>query len=226
MDSENNMEELHAELIMKNKKVKDLEKSWTPEQEIILKIWAEKAAGYRWLHNKAARHYKSVNDRLSLSSIFLTTMAGLGSFGAGNSGPGFIYYVICAVNVLSAFLTSLQKFYKCAEKAEAHRSVSRQFATLYRNVSVELTLAPKHRSAAKDIARSCRNDYERLMHVAPCVPQKVVDVFKTKFGDHPNKPEIANGLSEIRIYDRDDQMKKLKDFFTDTEKEEIFHDTQ
>ena len=38
---------------------------WCPKQEQLLIRWAEKAAGYRWLHNHARMFYKKQNDWLS-----------------------------------------------------------------------------------------------------------------------------------------------------------------
>jgi hypothetical protein len=32
---------------------------WCEKQEKLLKSWAERAAGYRWLHNHARLHYKN-----------------------------------------------------------------------------------------------------------------------------------------------------------------------
>ena len=30
---------------------------WTPEQEKLLKMWAEKASGYRWMHSRAEKYF-------------------------------------------------------------------------------------------------------------------------------------------------------------------------
>ena len=38
---------------------------WCEKQERLLIKWAEKAAGYRWLHNHARLYYKKQNDWLA-----------------------------------------------------------------------------------------------------------------------------------------------------------------
>ena len=59
--------------------------SWNPDQERILKIWAEKASGWAWLHDNASRHYNSLTNRLTYPAILLSTISGgLGFSVAGN----------------------------------------------------------------------------------------------------------------------------------------------
>ena len=58
---------------------------WSDEQEKILKIWAEKAAGSRWLHEHSARHYRRLNNRFVYPQIILSTLAGVGGFGVSTS---------------------------------------------------------------------------------------------------------------------------------------------
>ena len=48
--------EYEAIAIVEESKKKQIAESWSDEQEQILKKWAEKAAGYRWLHEQSARH--------------------------------------------------------------------------------------------------------------------------------------------------------------------------
>ena len=53
---------------------------WCPNQEQLLKRWAEKAAGYRWLHNHARVLYKRQHDWLSYPSIIISSITGVGGF--------------------------------------------------------------------------------------------------------------------------------------------------
>jgi hypothetical protein len=58
--------------------------SWCEKQEKLLKSWAERAAGYRWLHNHARLHYKKQNDYLSYPSIVIASITGVGGFAVLN----------------------------------------------------------------------------------------------------------------------------------------------
>ncbi|BCV07174.1 MAG: hypothetical protein Ct9H90mV1_1460 [Prasinovirus sp.] len=53
---------------------------WCPKQEKLLIGWAEKAAGYRWLHNHARMFYKKQNDWLSYPCIIISSITGVGGF--------------------------------------------------------------------------------------------------------------------------------------------------
>jgi hypothetical protein len=63
---------------------------WCEKQEKLLIKWAEKAAGYRWLHNHARLYYKKQNDWLAYPSITIASITGVGGFAvlnpSGNDG--------------------------------------------------------------------------------------------------------------------------------------------
>ena len=57
---------------------------WCEKQEKLLKSWAERAAGYRWLHNHARLYFKKQNDYLSYPSIVIASITGVGGFAVLN----------------------------------------------------------------------------------------------------------------------------------------------
>ena len=196
--------ELHkAQEIIDEEKMKKKIAEWTPEQEKILKIWAEKSAGYRFLHQYAADKNRKLNDRLSFGSMILTTLSSIGGF--SDMGTA-VMYTIAGMNIISTFLNAIQRFYRSAEKAETHSEYARQFASLYRNVVVELTLAPEHRARCNELSKLVRADYERLVNGSPNVPHSAVAAFHKKFKDVKSKPDICNGLTEIKVYTRHDSL--------------------
>ena len=141
---------LEAIAIVEEGKKDKIAQSWNKEQEQILRIWAEKAAGYRWLHEESARHYRRLNNRFVYPQIFFSTLAGMGGVGmtsANSSENNYIFgYGIAALNIVIAMLTSFQKFIMAAEKSETHATVGRQFAAFYRNIMLELSLNPRDRT--------------------------------------------------------------------------------
>lgn len=192
------VEELQATALAEEAARKKNADSWTREQEHILKVWAEKAAGHRWLHDRAARHYRHQNNRLSYPSIILSTLAGVGGFGAGEFQ--YATYIIGSVNICVAIIASFQKFLRCAEKSELHGNMSRQYASFYRNITLELTLDPKDRTPALELCKASRAEYDRLSNISPDVPQKVIDEFKLNFKHVKHKPDVANGMSDIKVF--------------------------
>ena len=180
--------------------------SWSREQEQILKQWAEKAAGYRWLHDQSARHYKVLNNRFVYPQIVLSTLAGAGGVGLTSSGRGSGFgYGIAMVNIFIALLTSFQKFTMAAEKSEQHGTTASQFASFYRNITLELSLNPQDRTECIELCKTSRVEYDRLLSIAPSVPVKMIDKFNHTFPDAKNKPDIANGLSDMQVWAKTDE---------------------
>lgn len=196
-------EHYQAMAIAEEHRKQQIAEGWSKEQESILKIWAEKAAGYRWLHEHSARHYRRLNNKFVYPQIVIGTLAGMGGFGATSNGNlQQVGYIIAGFNIVTALLTSFQKFIMAAEKSETHATIARQFAAFYRNISLELSLNPRDRTECLELCKMCRNEYDRLMNVAPSVPYKIILCFKTTFPDAKNKPDIANGLSDMKIWDK------------------------
>ena len=178
---------------------------WSDEQEKILKIWAEKAAGYRWLHEQSARHYRQLNNKFVYPQIILSTLAGVSGFGITTSKEDRdwapVGYAIAALNITAALLTSFQKFISAAEKSENHNTIGRQFAAFYRTIVLELSLNPRDRTDCTELCRQCRIEYDRLMNVAPSVPLKIINRFKCRFPNSRYKPDVANGLSDMQLWE-------------------------
>ena len=49
--------------------------SWNDNMESLMKMWGEKAAGLRFMHNSSAGSWKKFADRLTLTGIFVTGAA-------------------------------------------------------------------------------------------------------------------------------------------------------
>tara|TARA_R110000851_G_scaffold197742_1_gene348842 strand:+ start:1313 stop:2059 length:747 start_codon:yes stop_codon:yes gene_type:complete len=214
---------LKALALVDEHKTQDIVDSWSPEQEQILKIWAEKAAGYRWLHEKAGRHYRRLNNKLTYPQIILSTMAGVGGFGISSADSEIMMYLgycIAMINIMTALLISFQKFIMAAEKSENHTAISRQFASFYRNITLELSLNPKNRSNCLELCNACKDRYDRLMNIAPNVPEKIILQFKSQFPNAKYKPDVANGLSDMQIWEKTQETKcedafiRMRAFYT------------
>jgi hypothetical protein len=94
---------------------------WCDKQEKLLKSWAERAAGYRWLHNHARLHYKRQNDYLSYPSIVIASITGVGGFAVLNPSGSedlepstrtkimIVQYFFAFLNVIGGILTSIFK---------------------------------------------------------------------------------------------------------------------
>ena len=64
-------------------------KEWTSEQEHLLAEWAEKAACYRWLHNKSEKQYRCRNYSFTIPVIILSTITGTANFAQDRFGEDY-----------------------------------------------------------------------------------------------------------------------------------------
>jgi len=187
---------------------------WCEKQEKLLIRWAEKAAGYRWLHNHARLHYKKQHDYLSYPSIIIASITGVGGFAVLNPSGSenvsmdtknkilAIQYIFAFLNVIGGILTSIGKFSQSANLAEAHSSMCVQYSKFYRNIDMELSLDVQHRADVIDFVKKAREDYDRLLDDAPDIPAISIHAFNDEFPDKENKPDVCNGLSIISNDDK------------------------
>jgi hypothetical protein len=181
---------------------------WCPKQEKLLIRWAEKAAGYRWLHNHARMFYKKQNDWLSYPCIIISSITGVGGFAVlspNNQNMSteqkqkivIFQYFFAFMNVIAGILTSISKFNNSSRMMESHSVMSVQYSKFYRNIDMELSLETKYREDVLEFVNKVRLEYDRLLDDAPDIPSHTIEAFNETFPDKENKPDVCNGLSII-----------------------------
>ena len=188
---------------------------WCEKQERLLIKWAEKAAGYRWLHNHARLYYQKQNDYLSYPSIVIASITGVGGFAvlnpSGNEGVSqdtknnimIIQYFFAFLNVLAGILTSISKFSQSLPLSEAHSLMCVSWSKFYRCVDMELSLDVKHRGSVVEFIMKSREEYDKLLDDSPDIPAISIKAFLKQFPDKENKPDVCNGLSIVVNDDTD-----------------------
>ena len=181
---------------------------WCPKQEKLLIRWAEKAAGYRWLHNHARMFYKKQNDWLSYPCIIISSITGVGGFAVLSPNDQnmsteqkqkivIFQYFFAFLNVVAGILTSISKFNNSSRMMEAHSVMCVQYSKFYRNIDMELSLETKYREDVLEFVNKVRLEYDRLLDDAPDIPSHTIEAFNETFPDKENKPDVCNGLSII-----------------------------
>ena len=181
---------------------------WCPKQEQLLIRWAEKAAGYRWLHNHARMFYKKQNDWLSYPCIIISSITGVGGFAVLSPNDQnmsteqkqkivIFQYFFAFLNVVAGILTSISKFNNSSRMMESHSVMCVQYSKFYRNIDMELSLETKYREDVLEFVNKVRLEYDRLLDDAPDIPSHTIEAFNETFPDKENKPDVCNGLSII-----------------------------
>lgn len=212
--SAHNMYEMQAKLdeIQKRKNADD----WGNTQEDLLISWGEKAAGYRWLHDKSHDYYAYLNNMYAYPSIILSGICGVGGFSTLNETKQAVKYFFACLNMVVSMLSSLQKFNRSAETAEQHRAASVGYATFYRQIALQMSLPPEDRTNVYELLNQSRIEYDRLLAAAPDIPTHVIGDYRKNFKHVKNKPDVANGIAEIKLYDSN-KSRKMDDITSQIE---------
>ena len=178
---------------------------WTLEQEELLAEWAEKAACYRWLHNKSEKQYRCRNYSFTIPVIILSTLTGTANFAMDSFVPEekkkMAMGIIGSINIFAGILSTLQNFLRYAELMEGHRSSGVAWSKFSRNISVELALDQRRRKPAGDFLKICRAEFDRLVEQSPPVDDKIINWFDKQFQNNDIiRPEICNGIKKCKIY--------------------------
>tara|TARA_B100001769_G_scaffold275236_1_gene276485 strand:- start:7080 stop:7973 length:894 start_codon:yes stop_codon:yes gene_type:complete len=182
---------------------------WTEHHENILIEWADKATCYRWLHAKSHIDYSKANTWFTIPVIVMSTLTGTANFAQDrfpeNIRPTFSA-IVGSVNIFAGILTTIQQFLKISEYNEAHRACSISWGKFYRNIKVELAKDPKERTNVKQLIKTQKEEFDRLMEISPPISEKIIQRFKREFCDEdsPNydadlkKPEICGALETTK----------------------------
>ena len=172
---------------------------WTDSLENVIKMWGEKAAGNRELHLNSVRHWKKISSYLSIPLIFLTTITSVSTFNAINY-EDYAYWMYAAgtVNLIAAFLTSLNKYLKPEEKIQSHYQSAKAFGCFYRKIVLELSLSRSNRESTSILTKWAKNEYDKLIQDSPIVSNKIINNYKTLHTKDTNIPDIV--LNDFIIY--------------------------
>lgn len=178
--------------------------SWTNELEDLMKAWGEKAAGCRELHRKAGMLWTSRSNKMYIPLMMFTTLGGVTTLGTlGENTNIYVMAVLGALNMSSALLASVTKFYKPDEKATNHRQISRAYGSFYRKVMLQLSMSREERQPADILTDWACTEYDRLQKDSPSLPGSVVEDYKALHNDVVNKPDVVTEEFIISIYPRE-----------------------
>jgi len=183
---------------------------WTKPQEELMAKWADVAACYRWLHDRAEKKYSRLSMCINIPVIILSTITGAANFAVGSFIPpddvGLKNIVAAGLGALSigaGIITTLGNFFQYAQKSESNRVAGIAWGKFQRLVSVELAINPNDRIEALDFLQICRQDLDRLIEQSPQISDDVIKMFEDEFKETPNlkMPDICHGIEHTRVYD-------------------------
>ena len=183
---------------------------WTSQQEMLMAEWSDKAACYRWLHDRCEKKFSRLNMFITIPVIILSTLTGTANFAVGSFIPpdnaalkNYVAAGIGSISIFAGILTTLGNFLRYAQGSEANRVASIAWGKFQRQIAIELAMHPNDRMDCMDFLGICRAELDRLIEQSPPVPDEVIEEFEKEFKDVPNikRPDICHGLEHTRVFD-------------------------
>jgi hypothetical protein len=180
--------------------------------------WADKAACYRWMHERTEKIF-SRNDRMiTIPVIILSTLTGTANFGLtsifgdNKSAASLATLAIGGVSIIAGIITTLGNFLRYAQGSEAHRVSSISWGKFNRLICVELRLNPNERMDSMSFLKICRIELDRLIEQSPPIPDSIIAAFRNEFGSSMDvkKPDIAAAIEHTKAFkDNGARLKKM-----------------
>lgn len=179
--------------------------SWSDNMENLMKQWGEKAAGLRFMHAHSSGQWKAFANKLAITGIVVTGVASTLSLVATSIDDqdvkDGILFGVGGIGLVSTLVQSFKKFYNAEEKAADHGSVSKQFGSFYRYMTLQMGMSRQDRDPADVLTTWALKEYERLQQEAPDISGKSVALFKKTFtSEHQAVPDIAEDEFVIKVY--------------------------
>jgi len=170
-----------------------------------MKQWGEKAAGLRYMHSHAGGKWKTFSNKLALAGIVISGVASTLSLIAtsidDDTVKDTIIFGVGGIGFVSTLVQSFKKFYNAEEKAADHGSVSKQFGSFYRYMTLQLGMSRSDRDSADVLSAWALKEYERLQQESPNLGADSIAEFKKTFTNKEQAiPDIAEDEFIIQIY--------------------------
>lgn len=198
-------------------KTKKFLNGWTRQLETLSAEWADKAACYKWMHEKSDLLLNSWNLVFTIPVILLSTLTGTANFGVNSLIPNEAYIkyanaVIGGISLLAGLISTVANFLRYAQASEAHRVAAISWGKFQRFISTELALHPNERMDAMSFLKMGRVELDRLIEQSPIIPRSIIAAFEKQFSGKTDlkRPEIVGGLEHTKFFDdRDSRLARV-----------------
>jgi len=173
---------------------------WENHHETIFVDWADKAACYKWMHNKSYIKYSSKRNMYTLPVIIMSTLTGTANFALERIPAEYqdtASVLIGSINILTGIITTVAQFLKLNELTESHRTASIAWDKFHRSIRIELIKSPEERPDINYFIKTARDEYDRLMETCPQIDKDIVELFRKKLTTGIDKTDVVRKLKSF-----------------------------
>lgn len=192
---------------------------WTKELETLIADWADKAACYRWMHEKTSIKFAGRDRYFNIPVIVLSGITAGANFALGSifdpedvENKKWAQLGLGGASLVTGIIQTLMNFYRYAQLSEAHRVAGVSWGKFNRLLCIEMNLHPDERMEAFNFLKMFRTELDRLIEQSPEIPEKVVNDFNSVFKSTADvvKPEITGILNHTRVFvDTNSRLKRI-----------------
>jgi hypothetical protein len=191
---------------------------WTKELEELMADWADKAACYRWMHEKTSVVYQSRDNSFNYPIIILSALIAGANFslnsivGDDKEAQKYAQIGLGGASMITGILQTIMNKLGYAKNMEAHRVAGISWGKFNRQLCIEMNLHPDERMDSGNFLKMFRIELDRLIEQSPPIPEEIIKQFNALFKNTPDviKPEITGILQHTKVYkDTTSRLKRI-----------------
>ena len=191
---------------------------WTTEVEDLMADWADKAACYRWMHEKTSALSQRWDNYFNYPIIILSALIAGANFslnsivGEDKEAQKFAQIGLGGASMVTGILQTIMNKLGYAKSTEAHRVAGISWGKFNRLICIEMSIHPDERMDCHNFLKMFRIELDRLIEQSPIIPEEIIKKFNELFKNTPNvvKPEITGILQHTKVYkDSGARLKRL-----------------
>lgn len=168
--------------------------------EEVLKKLGEQFLCLSKAHDSSHRWCANWNTRLTIPTIILSGLSGLGAVGSESLLPfPNSSTLVGMVSFVCATLQTISSYFAFASRAANHKNTATQYAKLHSLITLELSLPRAERIDADKLLAILKDEQSRLLESSPQFPWAVVQEFKRENVTQVSVPAVLNGLEPIHV---------------------------
>jgi len=187
-----------------------LTNGWNDKNERIIISVGENAASYKWMHERSASWYKTINRILSVIMIVFSTGLSAETIIPTSNENLAVDVVRRLFTYVITLLSVLQNFLKYEKLSEQHMTAAMAHAQLYHEIQQQMCMFRRDRNNATNYVSTILKQYDSLIVNYPQISARVIQQFKNTFKNSDiSLPDIADRIQKIEIVTEPIQMQPL-----------------
>lgn len=161
----------------------DTKKSWTDQEEKLLKKWHQEAIAFYFKHKLAARKYQFRDRALGVPTTMANAITGTAIFITLDDESRCyedktIQIIIGVILIISAILIAVQNFLSLAQNAEKHLNSANKYKSFANSIESELVLRREERLNAKIFIKYIQKRFNELYEICPNISNSIEKEYK------------------------------------------------